>query len=387
MNLLAGLLGVAHHEPGGCVIEVGTPYLDRPVLALYPFLKEVTVDIARGKAGEAKITFGSRRQPDGRWDVEDSGVFRDWTPVRISAAFGLTAREEVLRGVVREIKAQHPPNTGESSVEITIQDLSLVADREHRREVWGKDTTTSDAVLVPTLLARNQLTPHPDSGPGLSGITVNQDGTDAALMRARAEANGYELAYEGDQVFFGPLQRRLSGPPSQATILVDAGSATNCLSLDVQVDGRKPDVVIIDFAAGKDREAERVRVESTLPALGREPVRSSGSAEHSVMMSGQAGDDRAALERKAQSQADALSLKVKATGELDGTAYGHVLRAGYTVRVDGIGPRFSGTHLVDAVNHRFNGSGYTQRFTLLRNAYDDDGSKMATSPLDAVLGS
>lgn len=387
MSLLGALLGATNREPAGCVIEVGTPYEDRSMAPLYPALKEVTVEIARGKAGEAKITLATRRNPDGLWDVEDSGVFVDWKPVRIQAAFGLIVREEVIRGIVREIKVQHPPNLGESSVQVTVQDLSLIADREHRRQVWGTDSArSSDTQIVQEVLARNQLRSDPASGRGLTGIIVNQDGTDAALLRARAEANGYELAYEGDTVFFGPLNGRLSAPSTQASILVGAGSSTNCNSVDFEVDGRKPDTVVIEFANGAGQPPQRITKDPSLPLLGLEPVRSDGPGDHTLIMSGEAGSDRAALEIKAQAKADELSMKIKATGELDSTAYGRVLRPGYTVRVEGVGPRFAGTYLVDTVSHRFTPEGYSQRFTLLRNAYTDAGGGSPLSVLAAVLG-
>lgn len=388
MNPLAALPALAHRRPGGCVIEVGTPPTDVAVAPLYPALREVTAEIARGKAGQATIVLSTRRDERGRWDVEDSGVFLDWTPVRICAAFGLTAREEILQGVVREIKVAHPPNLGESTVTVTVQDLSLVADREHRRQVWGQEPVRSaDAQIVPTVLGRNGLLPHPDSDLPVAAITVNQDGTDAALLRARAEANGYELLYEGRQVYFGPIARRMTGPPVQKPIIVGSGPDTTCLSVDIEVDGRRPDVVLVEFAAAKatGATAETVRVTPSLPRLGLEPVTSSGPGEHSLRMAG-SGDDRDELRRRAQAKVDELSLKIKATGELDGTAYGHVLRVGHTVRLDGVGPRFSGSHLVDSVTHRFTPEGYTQKFTLLRNAYTDDGAVGAVSALAGVLG-
>jgi phage protein D len=387
VSLLGALLGATNREPAGCVIEVGTPYEDRSMAPLYPALREVTVEIARGKAGEAKITLATRRGQDGNWDVEDSGVFVDWKPVRIQAAFGLTTREEVIRGVVREIKVQHPPNLGDSTVQVTVQDLSLVADREHRRQVWGTNSAkSSDSQILQEVLARNQLQSDSASGQGLTGIIVNQDGTDAALLRARAEANGYELLYEGDTVFFGPLDGRLSSPSTQASILVGAGSSTNCNSVDLEVDGRKPDSVVIEFARGAGQSPERITKQPSLPLLGLEPVTSDGPGDHTLVMSGEAGADRAALDTKAQAKANELSMKVKASGELNSTAYGHVLKPGYTVRLEGVGPRFTGSYLVDTVSHRFTPEGYTQRFTLLRNAYTDAGTGSALSVLAGVLG-
>ena len=61
-----------------------------------------------------------------------------------------------------------------------------------------------------------------------------------------------------------------------------------------------------------------------------------------------------------------------ATGELDGSRYGHVLRAGEPVAIDGIGERYGGVYYVDKVSHRFTVDGYRQSFELMRNAYGDN---------------
>jgi len=63
---------------------------------------------------------------------------------------------------------------------------------------------------------------------------------------------------------------------------------------------------------------------------------------------------------------------VVAEGELDGSLYGHVLRVGLPVGLDGVGDRHSGIYYVDRVTHVFDANGYRQQFTLLRNAVGDN---------------
>jgi hypothetical protein len=81
-----------------------------------------------------------------------------------------------------------------------------------------------------------------------------------------------------------------------------------------------------------------------------------------------------------------LSLKVKAEGEMDGSLYGHVLRVGEPVGVDGVGERHNGAYFVGAVRHRFNAEGYRQSFTLYRNAYGDNLGAGVVGVLNSVLG-
>lgn len=360
-------------EPAGLLVETGTPYSQLRTTELYPLLTEASVDVSRNKAIEARLVFESRRNPDGSWEVQDSGVFDRWTPLRLLVTFGVLRQEEVFRGFVRELKATHPDNPGESTVTVVAQDHSLAADRDHRRRVWGAEVPTSDTVILSEVLARYRLTPDPANGQGLSGIEVNQDATDAAFLRSRAEANGYDLMYERGTVYFGP--QRL-GSPEQDPILVAAGPDTNCVELGIETDARKPDAVVAEFTVGQGGTGttREIRVEPDQRLLGTTPLRSDavGLGENVERMQGQ-GDDEEAIRRSAQAKVNELSMKTTATGVLDGTAYGHVLLAGRTVRVDGVGPTNAGSYFVDTVTHTFTAEGYRQRFQLLRNAVGDDG--------------
>jgi phage protein D len=368
-------------RPAGCVVETGTPLTDLATRRFYPALAEVTVERSRGKAGEGTLVLDSRRATDGTWEVQDSGVFDEWTPIRVAAAFGVGVPVEVMRGHVREVKVEHPENPGESRVTVTFQDLSSRADRVHHREAWGADAPISDKVLVPALLQRNQLVPDLANADGLSGIEVNQDGTDAALLRKRAEVNGYDLVVEGETVYFGPP--RLAAP-TQPAIRVAAGPATNCLAFEVEVDGRRPDEVVVEFAREDREEPDRIRRGPDLEPLGRARVTSTSLGDHTLVLRGEAGADREAHDRRARAKANELSFKVRAQGELDGTSYGAVLTIGRTVRVDGVGDRYSGTYLVDTVRHVFDTDGYRQRFTLLRNAVGDAGPADTARPGDLL---
>lgn len=368
-------------QPAGCVLQAGDPPTDdvrtRP---FYRSLLEVRVELSRGKAGEGSLVFTTRRKPDGTWEVQDAGVFDEWTPVRVLATFGPTDKVEVMAGYVREVKVDHPENPGDARVTVTLQDESLRADRVHRRQTWGAPDRTSDQAILDTVFARNRLS-RGGGEAGMTGIEVNQDGTDAALLRARAEANGYDLLYEGRQVYFGPPR---IAPPTQPVIRVAAGVATNCRSFSAHVDGRKPDVVTVEYVREGRRQPEQVTVEPNLPRMGARTASSESLGEHSFLMRGEAGADEATLRRRAQAKANELALNVRAEGELDGTAYGAVLQVGCTVRVDGVGERYSGTYLVDTVVHVFDGEGYRQRFTLLRNGVGDDGGKLREALVSAA---
>ena len=156
--------------------------------------------------------------------------------------------------------------------------------------------------------------------------------------------------------------------------MVYAGEATNCLRFDVSDDGHQADQVSFDRAETSGEGTVSETVQPDLPLLGNEPATGQGAglAEFSWRMSRQDGLSEDEWMARAQRRADELSLRVKADGELDGSLYGHVLRVGEPVGVDGVGDRYGGVYFVDSVRHVFNPEGYRQRFSLLRNAYGDN---------------
>lgn len=355
-------------EPAECIIKMGTA--EQEIADLYPFLTEVVVEADRESASVATLTLETRRDEHGRWVIEDAGVFAPWAPIRIDAAFG-SYTEEVMRGYVREVHADYPDDPGATRVTVQCQDASLALDREHVRRAWGAETPVGDQLILQEILATHGLSSRPESGSGQSGLVLHQDSTDIRFLRQRAAANGYELIFHEGLVYFGPM--RLDAQP-QATILVYAGPDTHCYRLSIREDGHRPDAVAFDVAAEQGSDVHRQVVSPDLPPLGPETADSSASGLPPFVwnMSRRGGRNETELAAQAQRLANEQAMKVRGEGELDGSRYGHVLRVGEPVAVDGVGQRYSGVYYVDRVTHRFNVDGYRQSFTLLRNAYGDN---------------
>lgn len=372
------LFASTHRAPGECIVSVN----DQEIADLYPFLIEVAVDTSRDAASEATLKLETRRDVDGSWIVQDDERIRPWKRLRIEAAFGEEA-EEVMRGYIREIQVEFPEDSGATTVTITVQDDSLFLDREHKRRPWGNDTPTTDGAIATQIIGEANLAPAEPPATGQSDLSLNQDGTDAAFLKSRAEANGFELIYREGTVYFGP--RRLTAA-AQATIMVYAGPATNCISFNVKDDGHKPDRAIFEVAAEEGDGVTGRPMEPDLDPLGPEPATSVEVLDDGFVwrISREGDSDAGNAEVLAQEAANANSLKVSASGTLDGARYGHVLLTGLPVGVDGVGTRHSGTWYVDKVRHRFDIDGYAQEFEVLRNAYGDN-LETAASPLAAVI--
>jgi hypothetical protein len=372
--MLGDLFTERFRVPVECCIRVR----GREITELYPFLTEVRVECSRQQASVASLVFETRRDEHGRFAVQDAEVFTPWEPLSIQAVFG-TRAEEVFRGFVRLVRADYPEDASATQVIVECQDESLALDREHVRRVWGADVRTSDAVILLEIASRHGLRVDLTGGKGMSGLVLSQDSTDIRFLRARAEANGYELLIQGGEIYFGPM--RLEAAP-QPTLRVYAGPDTHCRSLSVTTDGHLPNQVAVDVFSADGGSAHRRVVMPDLPLLGPKPAHGGRELrDFTWLLSRDGSADEEELVALAQRKVNDFSMRVRAEGEVDGTAYGHVLRTGLPVAVDGVGEWLGGVYYVDSVNHVFAHEGYLQGISLLRNAYGDDLGNGAASAL------
>lgn len=376
MSLL-DLFSDVKRQPAECVVELD----NEEISDLYPALVEVVVETDRKQWTTATLVLETRRLEDGNWTVQDDDRIKPWVPVKISAVFG-DETEEVMRGYVREVKADYPAEKGSAKVTVTCQDDSLKMDRLHVEQPWGEDGPTTDGQIASQIIQRHSLQPDGTPGEGQTVQELNQNSTDIRFLKRRADANGYEIIFREGQVHFGEM--RLDAE-TQATIMVYAGSSTNCISFNIQDDGNQPDQVAYQVAADVGTDSPPVEVTSNLRLLGNEPVGgASGLDDFTWRPQRQGINDDAQMEAIAQQAANEVSMKIKVDGELDGSLYGHVLRTGEPVGVDGLGERYSGTYYVDKASHKFDVNGYKVTFKLLRNAYGDDLADSG-NPLAGIL--
>lgn len=363
---LLDLFSDVKRQPVECQIELDNSEIED----LYPALMEVTVAANRKKWTTATLIFETRRYEDGTWVVQDDDRIKPWVPIKITAVFG-SEDEEVMRGYVREVKVEYPEDKGAAKVTIICQDESLQLDRVHVNHTWGDAGPVTDGSIVSEIALNHGLALLDTPGEGQTVEELNQNTTDVRFLKVRADANGYEIIFREGQIYFGGMRLDEAVQP---TILVYAGTSTNCISFNIQDDGHQPDKIAYQLAAeiGPDNPAQEVV--SDLDRLGNEPADStnSGLDEFVWRPQRQGISDDAQMAAVAQKAANEAAMRIKVDGELDGAMYGHVLRVGERVGVDGLGERYSGVYYVDEVNHRFDVNGYKASFKLLRNAYGDN---------------
>ncbi|MCP4494543.1 MAG: hypothetical protein GY820_45675 [Gammaproteobacteria bacterium] len=361
--------------PGQCKITVDGEEL----VELAANLVEATVQTSRREPAVCTLIFDTVRLEDETWQVQDAGVFLPWKPFKIEANFG-DYSEEIMRGYVREVRADTPEQMGKAKVIVYCQDETILLDREHIRKAWSKeDEVMTDGEIV-SEIASDYF--DVDNEDGLSNISLNQDGTGIQFMRERAAANGYECYTRESTLFFKPPQ--LEEDP-QASIMVHKGDRSNCLRCSIQHDGHKPDEIKLIRPAETGTEAEQEALTPNLTLLGDDAATSDSMGLNPFVwqMSRPTGSSLEEARARAQARANENAWKIIAEGELDGTLYGHVLLTHKPVGVYGIGATYGGLYYVDKVTHVFAQSGYRQVFKLLRNA---TGQNTEPEAGDALAG-
>ncbi|MEM7669862.1 MAG: hypothetical protein AAF317_12085 [Pseudomonadota bacterium] len=377
---LGGLLDPGFRQAAACVIESGTEL--KNIDAIAPLVATVDLQMAREEASAGTITIEDRRREDGTWIAADSGLFSRWAPIRISADFQ-THQEVILTGYIVDLKPEYPGNAGEAKLTLEVQDEGAALSRTHLRKVFGDPDAMSDLEILKELIKDADLSADSASADGQKSRSLTVEGTPIQFLRERAQANGYELIFSEGEVYFGP--KRLEGS-IQSPILVYAGRATNCRTFNLGDKADLPDLVQVDLAQREEgAETETTVVGANEPVLGSSPAAAEGAGLGTphVWRVGHEGDETPEeATARAQGLVNEHAFKLRGSGELDGSLYGHVLRPGRMVTIDGPGTRYGGIYYVDKVAHAFNTEGYTQTFDVMRNATGETDAP--SSPLSAA---
>jgi len=373
MSLFSSTLRV----PPECKVTCG----NREITELYPHLRELSVEMTRQMATICTMEFETMRVESGHWAVQDSDSLRPWTEFRVDAVFG-TRTAEIMRGFIRDVRTELPQDIGSARVIVTAQDESFELDRDQVRKVWSsQQESVSDDGIADEIARKFDLTIDVDQG--LRHETMEQDATDIRFLRERAEANGFEVFVREGVLHF---HRPRFGNREQPTILIHAGSSTNCLDFQVHQDGHRPDAVRMIRAAERGTDPDLIEYGPDLDLLGTTAANSEnmGLTPFVWTMPQVRGASRAEATARTQAVANEQSLKIVADGELDGALYQDVLLTSEPVSVDGSGPTYDGTYYVDTVTHTFSSDGYRQRFRLVRNATGQQQQAGALDVLAAV---
>jgi phage protein D len=365
---LASFLGLDTRDTGECIVKLGGSEFSE----FYKNLQTTTVTLKRRDSSEATLTFAMLRDPDGSWPLAEDPRVRTWAQVEILVVFG-ASEEPFFSGYIREINTNIPERGSVATVTLNCQDIFAAMDRSCRRVTWDEGRESLD--IIREIIAPYGLSLQTD----LSNTPVDnrhQNKTDYRFIRELAEENNYEW-YLRDQpgglrdLYYGPS--RASAEAAGNKLMIHAGRQTNCLSFNVAYDGYQPDRIRVATVPLTGSEIEQASEAPELQLFGSRGADSSDSGldDFEWCLPPGDGNNQETAAASAQGEAEERSFKLKATGRLDGTAYGGLLLPGSVVEVGGSGAN-NGKWYVDTTTHTFDASGYFVDFTLIRNAAAGD---------------
>jgi phage protein D len=333
-------------------------------------LQRVEVEEHASMASLLRLTFAVAIEESGAgWTVVDEDYFPRLGDVALAIAVGNAEPEPVLTGHVIETRAVLSDSPQRSTLDVVAMDASVLMNLEEKVRPWPNmsDSDIAESIFgdygLTAVIDRAEPTRQEDD------VIPVQRGTDIQFLRYLAERNGFDLfvaavAAGAEGHFHAP---RLDEEP-QGVLTVGFGGASNVPELTVTFDALRPTTASAAQIGADGSGAESATAEEvSLPELGGDSFLGAGQ-RRVTLMAGTGVTGTAELQTYVQAVVDRSSWAVRAEGEVNTSRYGSVLRARRPVSVRGVGRSLSGTYYVERVLHAFTGEGYTQRFTLRRNA-------------------
>jgi phage protein D len=353
----------------------GNP-VDPEVLAA---VRQVDVEDHADLADIMRLAIGIGVREDGAgWAVLDDDLFGRLRRLTVTVAVGSGQAETLLHAHVVETRIDLSSQPGHSVLRVVALDPSVLMHLEEKVRAWPDMT---DADIASAVFGEYGFTPKVESTQPTrqdDDATTVQRGSDIQFLRRLAGRNGCECYVEVQPVS-GTIEGHFHPPKVDATpqpaLSVNLGSATNVDAFAARFDMLRPVTVEGGSLDAEDEDEQQVQVDrATLRALGKVAA-GPEDRRRKILLTGTGLSQAGELQTYAQAVADESAWALTAEGELDTAAYGGVLRAKRPVLVRGAGQRFSGTWYVERVLHTFTADGYTQRFTLRRNALGVTGQE------------
>jgi len=305
------------------------------------------------------------------WTVLDEDLFHRLTKIRVVVTIWSGPAELLIEVDATETSANFANQPGQSVLNVVAMDPTGRMNLDEKVRPWPNMADSDIATVVFGEYGFSVDVKQTQPPRQEVDYTTMQRGTDIQFLQQLAERNGYECYVE-----INPRIGRVEGhfhPPRleqmpQGVLSVNMGQATNVNSFNARYDMLRPttaQVTGLDIETQSDQPAQ---VQSLgLMEQGSKPALN-GDRPRRVLLSRTSLAQTGELQTYAQAVVDRSAWAITADGELHTVAYGGILRAKRPVNVRGAGRQFSGIYYVEKVLHTFTGDGYTQRFTLRRNA-------------------
>lgn len=356
---------------------------------IYPDLLSLEVELDEELAGMFRLALALQLHADGSWSYLDDDRLVPWQRVVITAGLA-SDTEQLLSGYITHVRPSFGDGLDQCQLEIWGMDASVLMDRDDVLKDWPNK---KDSDIAQEVFQTHNLSPQvTDTGVihDEDVSTIIQRETDIRFLRRLALRNGYECFVDGDTGYFQPPA--VGGSP-QPVLAVQFGDQTTVTRFALEVNALAPSNVTMFQVDRLNKQVLDASADSlALRQLGAKPI---GSFLAGGMSPGRAYLGQAVttglpeMTALCQELYDRSSWFVTGEGEVDANGYGSVLKPRGIVLIKGVGQTHSGMYYITHVTHSFTSDGYTQRFTVKRNAlavtgsenFSADGGPLSGSPL------
>jgi Rhs element Vgr protein len=308
-------------------------------------LQALSISAAANRIASARLTYVDGAAGQGDFSLSNKPLFVPGAAVEISAGAG-SNQTVVFKGIVTGIRLKMREESASSLIvecRHAASHLTLV-----RRSANFFDKTDSDA--IESLLGAAGISGGVDSTSVIHKQLVQHDCSDWDFINTRAAANGLLVLTRAAVLAIKK--------PKLAKPTVELRFGATLLEIDAEVDGRAQAaaVKVLSWAAAH---------QAVTSTDGENPgFKPPGNFQPDTLANG-AGADTLLLRHAALDDAEASALAAAAwqTSRLD-LASGRVkcagiatLMPGDTVKLSGVGERFSGDVLISGVRHEFDTTG------------------------------
>lgn len=282
----------------------------------------------------------------------------------------------LVDGIVTAHDVQPSNDVGKSTVSITGEDLSILmnlVEMPFMRYPAMPEVAQLNAILAKYAvlgIAPVVVPPIVTDVPTPTEEIPTHTGTDLEYIRQHAERCGYVFYVEPGAVpgtniaYFGPDVRV---PVPQPALNVNMDAHTNVESLSFSLDGLAKQIVVLTVL---DPITKKIPIPVPVPEIDvfKPPLGLRPTPPARVVFP----EDTSALPvTEALKRAIGIGMRssqsVTASGSLDVTRYGRVLRSRMLVGVRGAGRAYDGLYYVDRVTHKIRRGEYKQDFQLSRD--------------------
>lgn len=353
---------------------------------VYDDLTSLEVELDDELPGMARLRLPLLLLKDGTWTFLDDERFQAWKGIAVSAGFDGDV-QEIFSGYITHIRPAFESDPTRCTLELWGLDGSVLMDREDMLKDWPNKR---DSDIASELFSQYGLSGEVDDTEVIHDeavSTIIQRETDWQFLNRLSARNGFECFVDGDTGFF---RRPRAETTPQALLAVHFGDETNVDRFALEVNVLTPANVTMFQVDRANKELLDAAAESsdqiTLGRTGQSGIAAPGIAPGLVVLTQAVTTGSAEMIGLCKGRFHEQEWFVTGEGEIAANQSGIVLKPHGTVTIKGIGEPFSGVYFVSHVTHSFSADGYTQTFSVKRNALFPTGSEDFTGGSGGLVG-